>query len=128
MHLGIFRSDYMLHLSGDSETSPNALPETTLKQIEFNSFSCAGASHANKVANMHRYLTRNGVYAVDDSSFDVASLPENKTIKSLASALALAHETYGQPRSKSAKRTAVLFIVQPYNVGLAASAESSAHV
>lgn len=77
---------------------------------------------------MHRYLTRKGVYALDDASFDVASLPENKTIKSLASALALAHKTYGQPRSKSAKQTAVLFIVQPYNVGLAASSESRTHV
>ncbi|KAJ5198703.1 uncharacterized protein N7498_007820 [Penicillium cinerascens] len=119
VHLGIFRSDYMLHLSGDSATSPKALPETTLKQIEFNSFSCAGASHANKVANMHRYLTRKGVYTLDDASFDVASLPENKTIRSLASALALAHKTYGRPRSKSAKRTAVLFIVQPYNFNIA---------
>jgi glutathione synthase len=112
----------MLHLSGDSAVSPKALPETTLKQVEFNSFSCAGASHANKVANMHRYLTRKGVYNLD-TSFDVASLPVNKNIESVAAALALAHKTYGGPRSELAKQTAVLFIVQPYNVGLIASSE-----
>ncbi|KAJ5118217.1 hypothetical protein N7526_009854 [Penicillium atrosanguineum] len=120
--MGIFRSDYMLHLSDedlDSVPSSKALPETTLKQVEFNSFSCSGGSHANKVANMHHYLTQMGAYNVDDSSFDVESLPANKNIESIASGLALAHRTYGEPRSKLAKQTAVLFIVQPYNFNIA---------
>lgn len=107
----------MLHLSGDSASSPKALPKTTLKQVEFNCVSCSGGSHANKVANMHRYLTQKGVYNLDDASFDVASLPANENIESIASGLALAHRTYGGPRSKAAKKTAVLFIVQPHNVG-----------
>jgi hypothetical protein len=66
---------------------------------------------------MHRYLTQKGAYNLDDASIDVASLPANENIESIASGLALAHRTYGGPRSKAAKRTAVLFIVQPYNVG-----------
>lgn len=110
----------MLHLNdGDPDigSSPQYIHETTLKQVEFNSFSCSGGSHANKVANMHRYLTQKGVYNLDDSSFDVESLPTNENIESIALALALAHKTYGRARSKSAKLTAVLFVVQPYNVG-----------
>lgn len=101
---GIFRSDYMLH------------GEDHLKQVEFNSFSCSGGAHANKANEMHRYLARTGLYDVDETPFDLGSLPRNQNIQSLASGLAQAHAAYGPPRSKTAKRTAVLFVVQPYNV------------
>lgn len=115
--VGIFRSDYMLHLPDErSANSADALFACTLKQVEFNTFSCAGATHANKVADMHRYLTRTGVYNFDEKYFDVDSLPVNKNIDSLASSLALAHTTYGPPRSTLAQQTAVLFVVQPNNV------------
>ncbi|KAJ6111334.1 hypothetical protein N7523_007395 [Penicillium sp. IBT 18751x] len=120
--MGIFRSDYMLHLTtGDRDIvpSPESFPETTLKQVEFNSFSCSGGSHANKVANMHRYLTQKGVYNFDDSSFGVEYLPTNENIESIESGLALAHKIYGPPRNEQAKSTAVLFIVQPYNFNIA---------
>lgn len=45
---GIFRSDYMVHegLHGG------------LKQVEMNTFSAAGACHAERVANMHRHIRR----------------------------------------------------------------------
>lgn len=42
---GIFRSDYMIH------TNP-----VGLKQVEMNSFSAAGACHADRVARMHRHV------------------------------------------------------------------------
>ena len=114
---GIFRSDYMLHSDSNNSTgSVGCVSNTSLKQVEFNSFSCAGATHANKVANMHRYLTRIGAYDVNERKFDLASLPVNQNIESLASCLALAHSTYGKSRSGLAKETAVLFIVQPNNV------------
>ncbi|KAJ5701081.1 hypothetical protein N7488_008629 [Penicillium malachiteum] len=120
---GIFRSDYMLHTGpgamGDSTSSVSSIWETTLKQVEFNSFSCSGATHANKVAEMHRYLTHVGAYNVSDAPFDLASLPTNNNIESLASCLALAHHTYGPPRSSQARETAALFIVQPKNFNLA---------
>lgn len=123
--VGIFRSDYMLHLNGGhSAASPCGMAGTTLKQVEFNTFSCAGATHANKVADMHRYLVSTGVYNTEQTSFDAKSLPPNKNIQSIASCLALAHRTYGGPRSKLAKQTAVLFVVQPNNVSLPASPPS----
>lgn len=50
---GIFRSDYMLQ-------QPEAGQEVSLKQVEMNTFSCAGACHAEKVVGMHRHLARMG--------------------------------------------------------------------
>ncbi|CAI7658501.1 unnamed protein product [Penicillium manginii] len=120
---GVFRSDYMFHLREDHDAASAdrwaGLSKTTLKQVEFNSFSCSGFSHANKAANMHRHLARIGVYDMDDKPFPVDSLPENHNINSVASILALAHKKYGPPKSKLASRTAILFIVQPYNFNIA---------
>ncbi|KAJ5375919.1 hypothetical protein N7509_012805 [Penicillium cosmopolitanum] len=95
------------------------LSKTTLKQVEFNSYSCSGFSHANKAANMHRHLARIGVYDMNDKPFPVDSLPINHNIDSAASILALAHKEYGPPRSKLASKTAILFIVQSYNFNIA---------
>lgn len=48
---GIFRSDYMLH-------KPSASASASLKQVEMNTFSVAGACHAEHVAGMHHHLDR----------------------------------------------------------------------
>jgi glutathione synthase len=121
---GIFRSDYMLHLNDTS--SPDALEnhsQATLKQVEFNAFSCAGASHAKRVADMHRYMTRIGAYDVETvdrrNKPTSSSLPQNDNIDSIASLLASAHTAYGPPKYKTASQTAVLYIVQPNNFNVA---------
>ncbi|KAF9883647.1 hypothetical protein FE257_003081 [Aspergillus nanangensis] len=107
---GIFRSDYMLSVG----------PRTELKQVEINTFSCAGASHANKTVDMHRNLTRMGVYeAGGENSISISSLPINNNIESLATCLAQAHAAYGPQKSKLAKQVAVLFVVQPRNFNIA---------
>ena len=49
--LGIFRSDYMLHVQNSSDTPPTVVFP---KQVEFNTFSVAGGSHGNKISDMHR--------------------------------------------------------------------------
>ncbi|CEJ61667.1 hypothetical protein PMG11_10191 [Penicillium brasilianum] len=110
----------MLHLNdGVEPRAPNAVFETSLKQVELNTFSSSGGSHANKVGDMHRYLARTGIYNVKDTFLDISSLPVNNNIKSLASCLAQAHTTYGGPRSQEARQTAVLMIVQPNNFNTA---------
>jgi hypothetical protein len=53
LSLGLFRSDYMLHAAGYHE---NRGAPVELKQVEFNTCSCAGGSHSNKISDMHRYL------------------------------------------------------------------------
>lgn len=126
--LGVFRSDYMLHVN-KSEPSGNRdedLSGCELMQVEFNTFSCSGASHAQKVAHMHHFLSRVGLYDTSKNEFSRESLPANRNIESLASSISAAHKLYGPPRSKLAKRTAVLFIVQPYNVRTAYSIPSFA--
>ncbi|KAI9931379.1 hypothetical protein ASPWEDRAFT_169778 [Aspergillus wentii DTO 134E9] len=106
---GIFRSDYMLHADRPSDLLRN--PEVSLKQVEFNTFSCAGGSHADKVVKMHRYLARTGAY---EDSVQLSALPQNDNIEQLADCLAAAHTAYGGKSD-----TAVLFIVQPNNFNIA---------
>ncbi|KAL4889346.1 hypothetical protein BDV59DRAFT_186668 [Aspergillus ambiguus] len=114
--LGIFRSDYMLHVEDERPTDGEALG---LKQVEFNTFSCAGASHADKVVDMHHHLARTGAYDCKDSSISTTCLPQNNNIENLASCLAEAHAAYGTHKSAIATQTAVLFVVQPRNFNIA---------
>ncbi|KAH8434424.1 glutathione synthetase [Aspergillus melleus] len=120
---GIFRSDYMLQgptvQLGPGSDDPATL---NLRQVEFNTFSCAGAAHADKVADMHRYLARTGAYNVGNERQDpvaVSSLPRNANIDSLAACLSAAHVAYGGKRSRTATETAILFVVQPDNFNVA---------
>lgn len=130
---GIFRSDYMLHIHHDT-TNDEALAALgsqsipSLKQVEFNTFSCAGASHANKVANMHHHIVRTGAYDCEETGTEQQSLPfqlsttnlpRNNNIETLATSLASAHSAYGGTKSKEATETGVLFIVQPDNFNTA---------
>jgi hypothetical protein len=55
--LGIFRSDYMMHVNPIERSHR---PE--LKQVELNTVSCAGGVHTNRVSDMHRHLHRTGAY------------------------------------------------------------------
>jgi glutathione synthase len=134
VHAGVFRSDYMLHTKPESENISDDDDDedktwtwnVSLKQVEFNSYSCAGGCHANKVANMHRYLARRGVYdfpsedSQQDTSINASSLPPNDTINGIASLLASAHGTYGpKPYNSTASKTVVLMIVQPNNFNIA---------
>ncbi|RAK87410.1 glutathione synthetase [Aspergillus costaricaensis CBS 115574] len=138
--MGIFRSDYMLHVPGDYNEEEGevevgiSLEESEdaglmLKQVEFNTIACAGGCHAKKVVDMHRYLTRTGVYdslsnangeeTREKSPITLSSLPTNENIKGLADSLATAHDIYGPVKSDLATKTGVLFIVQPDNFNVA---------
>ncbi|KAH9889630.1 glutathione synthetase [Xylariomycetidae sp. FL2044] len=118
---GIFRSDYMIHNEAADDDGENQkgrfdLTPAQLKQVEFNTYSCAGASHATIVADMHRYLATKGVYGLD--RIHPARLPRRtSSIRSIAELLSAANRAYGAPVSK-AKRTAVLMTVQPFNVNI----------
>jgi glutathione synthetase len=138
---GVFRSDYMLHVNSDSaadsdddqdDEDGNWKQKLCLKQVEFNSYSCAGGCHADKVANMHRFLARRGVYDTASGSVESqeeqsismkippTSLPRNDTINGIASLLASAHKIYGsKPYNPTSSDTAVLIIVQPNNFNIA---------
>lgn len=101
----------MLHRDKGSDRSS----DVTLKQVEINSTSCAGGSHATHTAEMHAYMARTGAFQQYDQTLTPSSLPPNPGIRSIVSALASAHAAYGPPKSVKAKETAILMVVQPYN-------------
>jgi glutathione synthase len=113
--LGIFRSDYMLsNLAGK---------EMQLKQVEFNTISCAGGIHSNRVSDMHRHLQRTGSYIPSDPTsrtVDLTSshLPQNHTLSTITSGLIAAHNHYGPPKSEEVKQICILMIVQPQNFNI----------
>jgi glutathione synthetase len=115
--LGVFRSDYMLHVN---PSNPQQRPQ--LKQVEFNTISVAGGTHGNKISEMHQHLHRTGSSSSQSQStpkITCADLPPNNTIKIIAAGLAAAHTAYGPPKSLNAKQTCILFIVQPLNFNIA---------
>ncbi|KAI6087710.1 glutathione synthase [Hypoxylon rubiginosum] len=118
LRCGIFRSDYMLHCSDlrnldrgatSDEDIRKDLIGSKLKQVEFNTYSCAGGSHATMVANMHRYLAQKGTH-------EATNLPANNALRSIVEVLAKAHHAY-VPTSGTRKR-AILMTVQPNNVNI----------
>ena len=49
LQLGLFRSDYMVHL-------PDANAPASLKQVEFNTISSSFGTLSERVAALHRYV------------------------------------------------------------------------
>lgn len=97
--LGIHRSDYMLHESGDE--SPKFL------QVELNTIASSMASHSHNALTLHRFVL--GRYGTSSDSVGrtlqehfgvngnelVKHLPENMAMKAIPSALAAAQYWYG---------------------------------
>jgi len=112
--LGLFRSDYMLHVPEEA-TAPS------LKQVEFNTISSSFGGLAVRVARMHTELAsfpRPGqsiAYPAHDL-FGTASAPAfpppNHAVETLVSGLAAAHAAYGPSKSTPALPTCILFLVQ----------------
>ena len=117
LSLGLFRSDYMLQIRDRDET----IPSSSLKQVEFNTYSAAGGVHSSIVADMHHYFTRTGVYerlqTVHGSSpITAPSLPANNTTRALAAGLVTAHHQYGPAKSDVTSHTGILVVVQPNTI------------
>jgi glutathione synthase len=107
----------MLH--EDKEIGISSEKSLCLKQVEINTTSCAGGSHATHAAEMHEYMAQTGAFHEYDPTLDPSSLPSNKAIKSIVAALASAHAAYGPPKSTKATSTAILMVVQPFNFNIA---------
>ncbi|KAK3714307.1 hypothetical protein LTR37_007893 [Vermiconidia calcicola] len=101
----IFRSDYMLHKMSNDE-------EVSLKQVEMNTFSCAGACHADRIAAMQHHLAR--VKAPEA----ITKLGRSKNTQSIVNLLKTAHETY-KTNATSDIPKCVLITVQPFNFNIA---------
>ncbi|KAF8488207.1 glutathione synthase [Russula emetica] len=100
LHLGLFRSDYLLH-------QPTPDEPISFKQVEFNTISSSFGPLSQQVAGMHRYLIESTGYFGISPLLSSSNLPSNDTTKGLVEGLAEAHRAYGVPDAH------VLFVVQP---------------
>ncbi|KAL1944494.1 hypothetical protein VTO73DRAFT_2924 [Trametes versicolor] len=98
-HLGLFRSDYLLH-------TPEKGGAPQLKQVEFNTISSSFGALSQNVAQLHRHLLAKTEYYNSSSVLKLENMPPNDTIAGLAEGLAAAHKEYGSPSAW------ILFVVQ----------------
>lgn len=104
LSLGLFRSDYMVHVD-PSQTSSHP----GLKQVEFNTIASSFGGLVYYVSALHKHLLRLGAYppeACPPVTSD--SLPASTSVPSLAAGLAKAHQAYGK---KNDRPQCVLFLV-----------------
>ncbi|RPA71635.1 glutathione synthetase [Ascobolus immersus RN42] len=106
LSLGLFRSDYMLHIS---PSSPPAI-----HQVEFNTIASSFGGLSSLTSTLHTHLYTTGHYTFSPTSpISISSLPPNPATADLARGLAFAHNAYGPATSSFPKETAILFLVQP---------------
>ncbi|KAI0780868.1 glutathione synthase [Trametes elegans] len=98
-HLGLFRSDYLLHKK--SEGAP-----LELKQVEFNTVASSFGALSQNIAQLHRHLLTTTEYFNSSPFLRLENLPPNETISGLAEGLAAAHKAYGSLNAW------ILFVVQ----------------
>ncbi|KAK0549119.1 Glutathione synthetase [Tilletia horrida] len=121
LHLGLFRSDYLLHAPDDdpdqAESSVGSRRNLELKQVEFNTISASFGSLSSRVSELHRHThTATTAFwgAADELRSAERTLPSNKALQTLAGGLAAAHRAYNEAQQGSATEApAVLFVVQP---------------
>lgn len=117
IHLGVNRSDYMLHVEGAASTSSSP----SIKQVEINTIASSFGCLSTEVTRLHRYLVQKilGCTRLYTPSW---FFPYNDTMRGLAHGLAMAHNEYmrqesclSRPSTSSQHRRhpCVLMIVQP---------------
>lgn len=123
LSLGLFRSDYMLHVSEDDTSSPPAL-----KQVEFNTISSSFGGLACLVAEMHTHLAtypsqghpvaypRHPLFGNSPDKLpsikSIGHPPQNAAVSTLTAGLAAGHEAYGPSKSTPPLPTCIIFLVQ----------------
>lgn len=104
--LGLFRSDYMVHIN-----PTEASERPYLRQVEFNTIASSFGGLSTKVASLHRHLREVDAYPTSKNSLITnEALQESKAALSLTAGLAAAHKAYGS--STHRYPLAVIFLVQ----------------
>lgn len=104
--LGLFRSDYMVHLD---PSGGSLMPG--LRQVEFNTIASSFGGLSTKVSALHRHLRDVDAYPPRTRELITKeTLIASRASDCLAAGLAAAHKAYGP--SKHGKCLAVAFIVQ----------------
>lgn len=103
-NLGLFRSDYMVHVDQSD-------PQPCVRQVEFNTIASSFGGLSSKVSGLHRHLLDIGAYPESMSSIvSESSFPPSTSVPGLARGMSVAHEAYGP--SKVGLPTCVIFLVQ----------------
>ncbi|CAD6884917.1 unnamed protein product [Tilletia laevis] len=128
LHLGLFRSDYLLHAPDDDPDQPAASAgeewALELKQVEFNTISASFGALSTRASELHRFShTSTGAFfqAAPEQLSTLECLPPNRALQTLAGGLAAGHKAYidaevaPSAHQSSAKPSdpAILFVVQP---------------
>ncbi|KAJ5737203.1 uncharacterized protein N7483_002328 [Penicillium malachiteum] len=104
LSLGLYRSDYMAHVS------PNRAP--SLKQVEFNTISSSFGGLSALVRSLHAELLATPLSYPPHPLLKSGTPPDNTTVETLSGGLAEAHKAYGSSKSLPNLPLCVLFIVQ----------------
>lgn len=107
MHLGLFRSDYLMHEEADGYLD--------IRQVEFNTISSSFGALSSRVSQMHHHLLQIGAYSAGHPCLLAENMPKNEALDTLAAGLADGHRYYVEQASKAGRKVqpAILFIVQP---------------
>lgn len=112
LHLGLLRSDYLLH-ADEADTSLG------IRQVELNTISSSFGPLCSKVSDMHRYLAQSTSYYHVSPHLLRDNMPRNDALHTLAAGLAAAHKVYeqrtaGTGASEDGSAPVVLFVVQDH--------------
>ncbi len=125
LHLGLFRSDYLLHdesvdpAKAEQPAATDSQHRLAIKQVEFNTISSSFGPLCSLVSRLHQHLwktTRQYYGELPSEEAGPSRLPPNKALQTLAGGIAAAHRAYLQQQQSSRKdkeEPSVLFVVQP---------------
>ncbi|PNS15361.1 Glutathione synthetase [Sphaceloma murrayae] len=104
--LGLFRSDYMVHVEAEDNAH-----SSSLRQVEFNTIASSFGGLSTQISAMHEFLSRSGIYPAESAVvIKPDDLVQSKSAAHLASGLAEAHKAYGSGTTSLPK--CILFLVQ----------------
>ncbi|PVF93063.1 glutathione synthase [Serendipita vermifera] len=106
LQLGIFRSDYLLHDTGDG---------MDIKQVELNTISASFGALSQAADGLHRYLLLSTGYFNCSNLLKESNLPQNHTRAEMVQGLAVAHKAYldTTPNTQRSSQPKILFVIQP---------------
>lgn len=107
LHLGLFRSDYLLHQVDQHGT-------LALKQVELNTISSSFGPLCTRVSELHRHLASSTAFYDLSPHLRIDQMPKNRALETLASGLAAGHHAYLERTAKAAQSddVVILFVVQ----------------
>ncbi|PWN39281.1 glutathione synthase [Ceraceosorus guamensis] len=119
LHLGLFRSDYLLHDPAATSAQDQVdVSKLELKQVEFNTISASFGPLAGVVSRLHAHAQ----WQHPDLFPASATIPPNEALSTLAGGLAEAHRLYlsqsqlsssvSSTSSSQRAQTSILFVVQ----------------